>query len=60
LEDEEEGKIFLILEDGKIVNYQEYIKKMKQMAAETKIIEDNMRQFANIVQNIVENNNYPK
>jgi len=38
------------------VDYQEYIKKMKQMADETKMIEDNMRQFANIVQNIVENN----
>ncbi len=26
------------------------------MAVETKIIEDNMKQFANIVQNMVENN----
>jgi len=29
---------------------------MKQLAAETKLIENNMRQFANIVQNMVDNN----
>ena len=52
--------ILLFLDDKKIIDYQEYIRKMKQMAAETKVIEDNMRQFANIVQNIVENNNYSK
>lgn len=49
-------QFFKLLDEEKIVDYQEYINKMKQMAAETKMIEDNMRQFANIVQNMVENN----
>lgn len=30
---------------------------MKKMAVETKVIEDNMRQFADIVQNLIVNNN---
>ena len=43
-------------DESKIKDYQDYIKKMKQMAFETKIIEENMRQFSNLVNNFVNNN----
>jgi hypothetical protein len=37
--------------------YEEYVKKMQEMAEETKIIEANMKQFANTIQGLVNNNN---
>jgi hypothetical protein len=36
--------------------YEEYVKKMQEMAEETKNIESNMKQFANTLQGLVNNN----
>jgi hypothetical protein len=37
--------------------YAEYVKKMQEMAEETKQIEANMKQFASTIQNFVNNTN---
>lgn len=49
-------KFMKFLDDGKLDDYQEHIKKMKMMANESKKIEDNMKEFADIVGNIVGKN----
>ncbi len=45
------------LDDQKFQVYQDYVNKMKNMASETKEIENNMRQFTNIIKNIVTSQN---
>ena len=41
----------------KMQYYEEYVRKMQEMAEETKNIEANMKQFANTIQGLVNNNN---
>lgn len=59
-ESEDEGKIIierlmisLEEDDDKMETYMEYVKKMQDMAEETKRAESNMKQFANTIQNMV-------
>jgi hypothetical protein len=43
---------FILITDSNINNYQEHLAKMKLMARESKIIEENMKEFADMVENI--------
>lgn len=44
---------FIDLDDEKLRYYDEYLKKMSAMAEETKLMENNMKQFADNIQNLV-------
>lgn len=47
--------MLLELNESKLIIYQEYMKKMKDMAEETKMMENNMKTFASQIKNIGNN-----
>ena len=41
------------LDEKCIIKYEEYLNKMKNMADESKVMENNMKQFSNQIQNLL-------